>query len=238
MAPKSVSNLKLAISSWLTPISLRQSSKSPTQSLKVPIFATLPGIVSKPLTTKGTKDHEGIPWWAVLCSTSCPWWFALSLFRLEYGRPFLHVRSQAFSGVFALEQELLILALHRQGGLHRNLPPRLHCALDPPHRFCCLVGGAELAGVFHDVLHEIIALVNVVDDPQLFCFFERECVARYHQFDRLALAHDARQSLRSTSAGQYAQIHFRKSDLARILARDADVSSHGNFQAAADAVTV
>src|SRR5215467_6932712 len=58
MAPKSVSNLKLAISSRLTPISLRHSSKSPTQSEKVPIFATLPGIKSKPLNHRGHGDHR------------------------------------------------------------------------------------------------------------------------------------------------------------------------------------
>src|SRR6266853_5329453 len=44
MAPKRVSNWKLAISSRLTPISLRHSSKRPIQSEKVPIFATLPGM--------------------------------------------------------------------------------------------------------------------------------------------------------------------------------------------------
>jgi hypothetical protein len=38
-----------------------------------------------------------------------------TLLRLEHRRPFLHVCGQAFFGVFALEQELLVLALHRQG---------------------------------------------------------------------------------------------------------------------------
>ena len=38
--------------------------------------------------------------------------------------------------------------------------------------------------------------------------------------------------------GQDAQIHFRQADLARILARDADVGRHGDLQAAAHAVSV
>src|SRR5580704_18831259 len=57
IAPYSVSNLKLATSSRLTPISWRHSSKRPTQSLKVPILATFPGIKNS-LTTEDTEEHE------------------------------------------------------------------------------------------------------------------------------------------------------------------------------------
>src|SRR3954465_4297093 len=39
MAPNSVSKLKPRISSWSTPISLRQSLNSPTHSLKFPILS-------------------------------------------------------------------------------------------------------------------------------------------------------------------------------------------------------
>src|SRR6266446_5520103 len=45
IAPYSVSKWKASISFVLTPISLRQSLNMPSQSLKVPIFATLPGII-------------------------------------------------------------------------------------------------------------------------------------------------------------------------------------------------
>src|SRR5438045_733025 len=63
MAPKRVSNLKLEISSRLTPMSLRQSSKRPTQSEKVPIFATLPGMdspITRPKSSPpgGNRIHE------------------------------------------------------------------------------------------------------------------------------------------------------------------------------------
>ena len=53
-----------------------------------------------------------------------------------------------------------------------------------------------------------------------------------------ALAHQARQALRSAGAGQHAEIHFGQSDLARILARDADVGRHRDLQSAAHAVPV
>src|SRR6185437_16243073 len=49
---------KLAISSRLTPISLRHSSNRPTQSEKVPIFATLPGIAVK---TLNHREHRVSP---------------------------------------------------------------------------------------------------------------------------------------------------------------------------------
>src|ERR1700674_4226622 len=61
-------------------MSLRQSSNNPTQSLKVPIFATFPGIVfdslktSKALTTKDTKVHKGIRDLFLLLVPSRPLW--------------------------------------------------------------------------------------------------------------------------------------------------------------------
>src|SRR6185369_4785406 len=112
MAPYRVSKLKLAISSWLTPISLRQSSKSPTQSLKVPIFATLPGITPlhlAPASCRLSGGHLALRRDA-----------ADTLFRLENCRPLLHVRRQTFFGVLTQEKQLLILAFHRQRGFHGN----------------------------------------------------------------------------------------------------------------------
>ena len=74
--------------------------------------------------------------------------------------------------------------------------------------------------------------------PSLLGFFEREGVAGDHQLDGLALAHHARQALRAAGAGKHAEVHFRQADLARVLARNADVGRHGDFQPTADAVTV
>ena len=168
-------------------------------------------------------------------ATSC---CRIDYFALNIRRTLLHVRSQAFLRVFALEEQLLVLAFDRQRRLHRNLPAGLHGALDAPHGLRGLVGRAELLGVLHDVFHEAVALEDVVDDAEFLRFFERERVARDHQLDRLALADQARQPLRAAGAGKNAEVHFRQADLARILARDANVGSHGDLQAAADAVAV
>ncbi len=106
-----------------------------------------------------------------------------------------------------------------------------------PTAFAALFGG-RTAGVLHDVFHEAVALEDVVDDAELLRFFERKRVAGDHQFDGLALAHQARQALRAAGAGQHAEVHFRQADLARIFARDAQVGSHGDLEASADAVAV
>src|SRR5258708_19315575 len=110
------------MSAELTPISLRQSLNSPTQSLNVPIFATLPGIKTSLFCGSGnsglaTRDSR--------------------LLRLKHRRPLLHVRRQPFLCVFTLEQQLLVLPFPPQGRFHRNLPPRLHPPLHsspPPPR--------------------------------------------------------------------------------------------------------
>src|SRR5436190_9996530 len=44
------------------------------------------------------------------------------LFRLKFCRALFNVGSQSFFRVFALEQQLLIFALHRKRRLHRNFP--------------------------------------------------------------------------------------------------------------------
>src|SRR4029077_7034801 len=61
-------------------------------------------------------------------------------FGLEIRWPFLHIRRQAFLGVFALKQQLLVFTFHRESGLHGNLPPGLHRAFDTAHSLGRLVG--------------------------------------------------------------------------------------------------
>src|SRR6266446_5278971 len=158
---------------------------------------------------------------------------ALALFRLERCRALLHICSQSLFRVVALKENLLVFALNRQRGLHRNFPSRLHRALDPPHSLGSFIGRTELLGVLHHVFHEAVALVDVVDDSELQRFFKRERVAGNHQLDRFALAHEPREPLGAASAGKHAEIHFRQTDLARVFSGDANVSSHGNLEAAA-----
>src|SRR5580704_9176574 len=217
------------MSAVLTPISLRQSLNMPSQSLKVPIFATFPGIMPllghfQPNCFSTRTGVAPVP--------------LEPLFGLEYRRSLFHISRQAFLGVFALEEQLLVFALDRESRLHGNLPSGLHCALDPSYGLCGLVWRAELLRVFDHVFHEAIALVDVVDDAELLRLYKRERVARHHQLDGLALAYHPREPLRTTGAGEHAEIHLGQTNLAGVLASDANVGRHGDFQATAHAVAV
>src|SRR5438552_11707973 len=145
-----------------------------------------------------------------------------ALFGFKLCRPLLDVSSQAFLCIFTLEKQLLVLALEGQRRFQRNLPAGLHCPLDASNRLGRFVRRAELACIFHDVFHEAIALVNVIDDPELERLLEGIRVAGNHQLDRLALPYQARKPLSATGSRQYAEIHFRQTNLARIFACDAN----------------
>src|SRR4029077_21201980 len=126
------------------PISLRQSSKSPTQSLKVPIFATFPGM-SKPLEPPRTQSNtKDFPVRTSCYLVSLVVYVDIPLLCLKYRWPLLHVSSQPFLSVLALEEQLLILALHRQCRLHRNLPTCLHRTFDASHSLRGFVRRTEL----------------------------------------------------------------------------------------------
>src|SRR5437899_1715656 len=99
MAPKSVSKLKLEISSRLTPISLRQSSKRPIQSLNVPIFATFPGISQNLFHHRGHRGKLIQP----LCPSVSSVVYVFS-FRPKLCRTLFHICGQAFFRVFTLEK--------------------------------------------------------------------------------------------------------------------------------------
>ena len=78
-----------------------------------------------------------------------------------------------------------------------------------PYGLGRFVGRAELAGVFHDVLHEAVALEDVVNNPEFFRLFKGERIPGDHQFDRFAFAHHPRQPLRAAGSGKHTQIYFR-----------------------------
>src|SRR5215469_5158704 len=203
IAPNRVSNLKLEISSRSTPISFLHSSNRPTQSLKVPIFATLPGI-SESLSRGGPRRTYGPRPHRIEAPRA-----QRSLFGLEFCRPLLDVSLQTFLGVFTLKQQLLILAFQGQGRLKRNLPTRLYGTFDASHGSSRFVRRTKLARVLKDVLPKVLTLVNVVDDPQLQRLFKGVGIAGDHQLDGLAFAHQAREPLGSAGAWENAQIDFR-----------------------------
>src|SRR5213080_688821 len=161
-----------------------------------------------------------------------------ALFGFKLCRALLDVSSQAFLCIFTLEKQLLVLALEGQRSFQRNLPAGLHAALDATYRFRRFVRRAELARVFHDVFHEAVTLVNVIDDSELERLFKGIRVAGDHQLDRFALPYKARKPLSATRSWQNAEIHFRQTNLARIFACDANIGGHGDLQPTADGMPV
>src|SRR5271169_3053995 len=156
----------------------------------------------------------------------------------ELGWALLHIRRQAFLRILALEQQLLVLTLYGQRRLHRNLPARLHRSLDASYSLRRLIGWAELLGILQDVLHEAVALEDVVYDAEFLRLLKRKRVAGHHQFNGFALPDHAREPLRAAGSREHAEVHFRQANLAGILARDTDVGGHGDLQTAAHAMAI
>src|SRR5438094_7038476 len=130
-------------------------------------------------------------------------------------RPLLDVSGQTLFCVVTLKEQLLVLALEGQRSFQRNLPAGLHGALDATDGLRRFVRRTELARILHHIFHEAVALVNVIDDPELERLFEGIRVAGDHQFDGLALPHQARKPLSATGSRQYAEIDLGQANLAR-----------------------
>src|SRR5438309_3053456 len=94
--------------------------------------------------------------------SSVPFVFAVALFSRERRRTFFYVCVQAFFCVFALEEQLLVLALDGERSFERDLPAGLHGALDSAHGLRSFVWRTELTRVLEHVLHEAVALKDVV----------------------------------------------------------------------------
>src|SRR6266850_4993108 len=153
----------------------------------------------------------------------------------------LDVGAQAFLGVVALEQLLLQLALDRQRRLERDLDAALHRALDAAHRLRGAVRRAEALGVLLDLLHELVGargLPDLVDDAELLRALEVERLARHHELDRGRLVDEPGQPLGAAGAREHAQRDLGEPDLARTLARDAEIGRHRDLEPAAHGVPV
>src|SRR5579864_8456651 len=137
-----------------------------------------------------------------------------ALFALEFWLTFLHVCLQAFLGVVACEKKLLQFAFDPQRLAKPDFHPCDNGALDSSHGARCFIGWAELPGICHHFFPERFPFIDVVNQPEFQRFLEAEGPPRRHQFNGTCATEDARNSLRSASSWQHAEIHFRQPDLA------------------------
>src|SRR6185436_3896634 len=147
-----------------------------------------------------------------------------------------HVGVEPLAGVLALEQLLLELALDGEAALERHLGAGLHRPLDPADRLGGRIRRAELAGEVVDLAQEVVALEDVVDDPDLLRLLEVDEPAGDHQVDRQVLADAAGQPLGAAGAGEHAQVDLGQAGLAGALLGNQDVGGHGDLEPAADRV--
>src|SRR6476619_2202812 len=140
------------------------------------------------------------------------------LLACELRLALLVVRAEAFLRVLALEKLLLQFAFDGQRRLERTLPAALHRSLDAANGARGLVRRAEAPRVLHDAVPPLLAVLlgrpDVVDDAEAEGFFEIEEAAFHHQLDRLGLADQARQQLRSAGSRKHAERDLGQSDFA------------------------
>src|SRR2546422_11733001 len=120
----------------------------------------------------------------------------------------------------------LQLALDRQAGLERHLGARLHRALDQAYGLGRLVWRAELLGVEHDLVPELLGRQDLVDQADLLRTIKGEEFALHHQLDRERFAHDAGETLGAAGARKHTEVDLREPDLAGVLLGQAEVAGH------------
>src|SRR5579884_884792 len=141
------------------------------------------------------------------------------LFRRKTGFALFVVGSDALSGVFALEAELLQFAFEGETFGEGLFGAGLDGALDTPDRLRGFVGRAEALRVLHNLLPVALRLVDVVDEAEVERLLEAEQLALGHQFDGLIFWQGAGHALRAASAGQDTKSNFRQADLACVAFR-------------------
>src|SRR5262249_45051910 len=122
----------------------------------------------------------------------------------------------------------------------------LDCALDLADGEAALVWDNELPSVIQNLLQEanffsafvLFPLIDVVDQPHIFSFFEGNLPSRGAKLHRPGFTDEARQSLRTAHPGHYTKVDFGQTDPTAFFFGDSNIAGHGDFQSATDSVAV
>src|SRR5579859_7361639 len=161
-----------------------------------------------------------------------------SLSSREIALALLRVSSNTLLGIFALEAQLLQLALDSQRLGQCHLGTRLHRALNASNRLGSAVGRAEAACIFHHSLPVTLRLIDIINQPQLVRLLKTHQLALGHQLDSLILGQRASHALCPTRTWQYPQRNLRQTHFTRVTPRNTDITGQRNLQPTADRVTI
>ena len=125
--------------------------------------------------------------------------------------------------------------------LEGDLGAGLAGALDVAHGLGGLVGQGELSA--DPVEHHLaefgrVAFPNLVDQGVVLGVLKGHEFAGHHHLEGLGLADEAGQASGAAGPGEHTEVDLGQADLAAVLAGDADVRGHGDFETAADSVAV
>src|SRR5438876_5409201 len=137
---------------------------------------------------------------------------------------FLSIGGDTLFGIFALETQLLQLALDCQRLRKCDLGTGLHRAFNSTDRLGSAVGRTEAACILNDLFPVVLRLINVVDEAQFLRLFKAHQLALGHKLDSLILGKRASQALRTTGTGKHTKCDLRQTESPRVRSGTTDIS--------------
>src|SRR3989441_1238128 len=157
---------------------------------------------------------------------------------LERWLALLQERAKAFFRIGHREEAILQFSLEREALVHRHLEAFRDRALDEADRARGVLRIRQAVREGHRLLPELRSGEDPIQEAPVERLFRREHSARGHEVDRATLADKPRESLRASRSGKDAERHLRQSDPPGSVRGETEVGRHGDFESAADAMSV
>src|SRR5687767_7838832 len=138
----------------------------------------------------------------------------IGLLALELRGSFFEKSFHSFIAVFTGEGLRQEFAFKSQSVGERELGSRGDRSLGLADGETALVGHNELTRIIHHFFHEVLFLIDVVNQPHLESLFKWDELSRRTEFHRSSFAYETRQALCSTHPDDHAVIELRQADSA------------------------
>src|SRR2546428_586683 len=157
---------------------------------------------------------------------------------LERWLALLQERAKAFFRIGHREEAILQFSLEREALVHRHLEAFRDRALDEADRARGVLRIRQAVREGHRLLPELRSGEDPIQEAPVERLFRREHSARGHEVDRATLADKPRESLRASRSGKDAERHVRQSDPPGSVRGETERGRPGDFESAADAMSV